>query len=229
MTLELKARIRQIAGDLSTFTVEDVNIELPVASQYAQGANPIRADLGVFMYVTKKGVGDVADSLIYTGIDNSDPENAASWIVPYTEDNWYEHAIIAAKDWTSVDTYLLNDVVYYVGKLYIATAGNINSSPDLLVNWADVTEDHNRILDNGLDNHMSYEVYNDGLTQKTEVFYSKEIAKKSKNGQCLDCDSDEERVILKLEFHLNAAAVALYTLKYTQMQWNIETLKAVAV
>jgi len=227
MALELAIRITEIDDLLTYFKIEDENDTLASDKQYGQSGNPARAALGLFVYVTKKEVGDGVDSIIFNGSANGDPETAAAWQPDFAEDNWYESVAIAGNDYVGGTTYALNDVVYYDNALYISLqAANTGNTPDAApLYWQNVTEDKDTILNSGnASTYYTVEI-NDGLFDHASVVYAQTVADNSKNGICSACDHEDKEALDRIDFHLQAAGVADYQQLYTLAQWNIETLK----
>lgn len=227
MALVLKIRVTQIDGDAYTFfNVEDENDTLDTAEQYGEGGNPARSTLGLFLFVTKKEVGDDVDSIVYSL--NEDPENAALWQVDYNEDNWFEHVLIAGIDWNVAEAgYVLNDIVYDTLKLWIAVAPVTGSTPgDVAGEWTEVTSTNFATAVSDGTGNFDYNVtLNDVRLEISSVAYAKLIAESTKNGICLNCDhsNTEEKNLISL--HLNAAQVGLDQQLFTQSQYNVVTLK----
>lgn len=232
MALILKGRITSVSSPLATFTFTDENSTLPLVEQYGQSGNPARANLGLFLYVTQKEVGSVADSIIHAGTDNGAPETADSWVVNYTEDNWFETILIAAEDWSVGQAYVTNDVVHHSNNLFIALQGSTGQTPGdpgSEADWELATSNHTKILSQG--NNFWYtnadaSDANDIVVAYAEVHYAQVIADNSKNGQCLLCDHDDKQTLDLIDFHLNAAYVSSFQELFTQAQYNIVTLKA---
>jgi hypothetical protein len=234
MALELKIRVTGIDGtNYSYFVVEDENDTLDTSKQYGQGGNPARNTLGLFLYVTKKEVGDDVDTIVYN--TNQSPESAASWQVDYNEDNWFEHILIAAVDWDIAEVgYVANDVVYDSQKLWMAVAPVTGSQPgDVSGEWTDVTNAPTTILagiTGGIGpstGTFDYNVtLNDVRLEISGVAFAKLTGESSKNGQCLNCNHDNKDRQNLIKFHLNAAQVACDQALFTQAQYNVVTLKA---
>lgn len=227
MALVLKIRVTQIeAVNYTYFNVEDENDTLDTAEQYGQSGNPARNTLGLFLFVTKKEVGDVVDSIVYSS--NPDPKNVALWQIDYNEDNWFEHVLIAAIDWDSGEAgYVANDIVYDTLKLWMAVAPVEASTPgDVSGEWTEVTSANFATAVTDGTGTFDYNVtLDDGRLEISSVAYAKLIAKSTKNGICLNCDhsNTEEKQLISL--HLNAAQVAIDQQLFTQAQYNIVTLK----
>lgn len=231
MALELKIQLTAYDDLLTWFQITDKNADLDTAKQYGQSGNPARASLGLFLYVTKKEVGDTEDSIIYNGLSNGDPENATFWQIPYAEDNWYESVLIAAQDYNAGTSYVTNDLTYHSNRLYMslqdANEGNTpDSNPDY---WQDVTEDKDNILANATTTYFWYKEYNRAPSKKSQVYLARLIADDTKNGICKSCDHEDKSKINKIRRHLNGAAGADYQQLWTQAQWNILTLKTLCV
>lgn len=227
MALVLKIRLTEIDDDQTYIQYEDENDTLDTDEQYGQNGNSARADIGLFLYVTKKEVGDDEDSIIYGGLQNGAPETAVSWQADYEEDNWYEAVAIASDDYVGGTTYALNDVTFYSNRLWISLqAANTGKQPDTNSDWwLDVTDDKDNILDNGLTNYYYTVEINDAVFAKASTYYAQQVAENTKNGICKACDHEDDEALKRIELHLQAAGVADYQQLMTQAQWNIESLK----
>lgn len=227
MALELKIRVTQIDSLFTFFNVEDENDQLDLDKQYGESGNPARNTLGLFLYVTKKEVGDAVDSIIFGGSNNTDPKTAALWQVDYNTDNWFEHVLIAAVDWDNTEAgYALNDVVYDSSRLWMSVAPVFGSQPGLVEGeWTDVTDAHEDVVNNGTGTFDYNVVLDDIRIEISATTYAKLVAKSSKNGQCLNCNHDNKDRENLIKFHLNAAQVAADQRLFLQAQFNIVTLK----
>lgn len=228
MALELKIRVTTIDAAFTYFRVDDENDTLDLDKQYGQSGNPLRADLGLFLYVTKKEVGDAVDSLVFGPDDNTDPGTAATWQVTYNEDNWFEHILIAATNWdTNEAGYVANDLVTSNGRLWLAVAPVQGSTPGAVTGeWTDTTESNPNDIITASTGTFDYNTtLNDTRLEISSVHYAKSIAANSKNGQCLLCDHDDKKREELIRFHLNAAQVATDQQLFTQAQYNVVTLK----
>lgn len=227
MALVLKIRVTEIdAPNYTFFNVEDENDTLDTAEQYGQGGNPARSTLGLFLFVTKKEVGDDDDSIVYAL--NDDPENVALWQIDYNEDNWFEHVLIAAIDWDVDEAgYVANDITYKSLKLWLGVAPVTGSIPGVVAGeWTEITSSNFAdAVSNGTGNFEYNVTLDDGRLEISSVAYAKKIAESTKNGICLNCDhsNNEEKQLISL--HLNAAQVAIDQQLFTQAQQNIVTLK----
>lgn len=222
MALELKIRVSSVFDDLTKVVIDDANNQLSTALQYGQGGNPLRSALGLFLYATQKNVGTTPDADVV--VDNTDPENVSQWTLDYAEDSMFEYVLIAGNDYDGGTAYALNDIVYYSNALYICIQAGTGQQPDISpLYWTDVTTDPVTILGTGA-NFYSYTL-NQLLAYNIETQYAKLIADKSKNGQCLICDEDEQKRIDRANFHIQAAKVAWYQGLVNQAGYNITTLK----
>ncbi len=227
MALELRIRVTEIDGeDYTYFNVGDENSTLDVDKQYGESGNPARNTLGLFLFVTKKEVGDDVDSIVYDA--NTAPKTESKWQVPYSEDNWYEHVLIAAVDWDVAEAgYVANDVTYDTLKLWIAVSPVTGSQPGAVEGeWDEIdSTNFNTVITNGTGTYDYNTTLNDVRLEISSVAYAKKIANSTKNGICLNCDhsNSEEKNLISL--HLNAAQVGLYQGLFTQAQYNVVTLK----
>lgn len=88
-----------------------------------------RDDRGNFMLLSSN---DKAGTRTYIGVSNTTPLVTDDYAITTTEDGWHQATLISAKKWLLSESYVADNVVYYVptNKWYNCIQANTNVAPD---------------------------------------------------------------------------------------------------
>lgn len=141
MALKLALKRGAISDDLTYFLVEDStgNYDAALNPGGYGSPNPARASMALFVYGYKYHK-DVADTALAI-TNNTAPETAASWQVGMSLDGYHYIRIVGVNDWDAIVNYIVDQIVYYQNKFYIATQASINLDPvNNTSSWAEITD-----------------------------------------------------------------------------------------
>lgn len=106
------------------------------------GANDDRNERGNYLLLSKN---DKAGTRTYLTIANSTPLSTLSWAFTSTQDGWHQATLLSAKIWSSGQSYIIGDIIFYgaTGLFYRSTTVHSNIAPDSgsgAANWTAITD-----------------------------------------------------------------------------------------
>lgn len=206
MALTLALRRGAISDDLTYFLVEDstgvYNVDTNPGGYGTP--NPARTDIALYLYGLKHHADEADSALTVTG--NTDPLNATSWQVGMTMDGYHYIRVVGVLAWSSATAYVVNNIVFYQNKYYIATQAGSNLDPvNNSTYWTEVTD----LTTDAVYANSSVYVYqlNTVIDSRGKQCYQTQIYNKAKD----DCNCNGSspgpvvQPYMKIFVHLNAA------------------------
>jgi hypothetical protein len=93
------------------------------------GANDDRNERGEYLLLSKN---DKNGTRTYLSVPNTLPLSRVEWDITSAADGWHQATLLSAKIWSSGQTYIVGDIIYYdtTGLFYRCISGHTNVAPD---------------------------------------------------------------------------------------------------
>lgn len=138
MALVLNLTAGAESSDCTTITLTDSTGTYNASTNPGGYGTPNwdRADTALLLFVTWKG-SDGDEAISITAYNEF---TVTSWSITIAKDGWYQYALYGCPVYDGATSYVLNNVVYYDDKFYIALGPSTGSQPDgNPSDWAEIT------------------------------------------------------------------------------------------
>lgn len=173
--------------------------------------------------ITKKNVNEVADVVLT--LDAFNPISDSEFTAARDVDGWYEGTILNIPIWDYVPataytggTVLTGSVVYDLGIVYYCTVSNTSARPASNPSKWTVVTDLSTIATNP---SVTAKIIGQVTAYNADVYWSKQIATLSEQGQCGVCEDDKLKARLdKIYRYIQNVLVADQLGNDTDGEWN---------
>lgn len=173
-----------IDSDRETVTLTD-------STTYGTGGNPARADVAVYVAVSKVD-SEGAETVLTVTSDDSDPTTDSTWSFSYSNgDGHYKVRYVAIPDYSALTTYSIYDAVYSSG-VYRSKANSNTGQSVSNTTWFESISDPTSLADNKDSStesgNINSLIYQRIFTSNGQYWYGNLIAD---NCACTDCSTEE--------------------------------------